>query len=54
MSKKSHPGDGQYGKGTKGMKRPFEDVFAPHEVEAKVEQPQQAVNAEDDQPADEE
>lgn len=29
MSKKSHPGDGQHGKGTKGMKTEFDDVFAP-------------------------
>ena len=27
MSKKSHPGDGSHGKGTKGMKRPFDEVF---------------------------
>jgi len=27
MSKKSNPGDGQHGKGVKGMKKPFEELF---------------------------
>lgn len=41
MSKKSHPGDGQYGKGVKGEKRPFDEVFAPDAAKAK-QKPDQA------------
>lgn len=29
MSKKSHPGDGSYGKGVKGERTPFDEVFRP-------------------------
>jgi hypothetical protein len=34
MSKKSTPGDGQHGKGKKGMKKPFEDLFEIRAVES--------------------
>ena len=38
MSKKSHPSDGQHGRGVKGEKRPFDDIFTPKKAEAEAEQ----------------
>ncbi|OIO53809.1 hypothetical protein AUJ46_04210 [Candidatus Peregrinibacteria bacterium CG1_02_54_53] len=40
MSKKSHPGDGQHGRGVKGEQRPFDEVFAPSQ-----QKPTQEANA---------
>jgi len=36
VSKKGSHGDGQHGKGTKGMKRPFDEVFATKSAQAKA------------------
>jgi hypothetical protein len=48
MSKKSTPGDGQHGKGKKGMKKPFEDLF---EIRA-IESPQQETDDAESAPKD--
>ena len=45
MSKKSHPGDGQYGKGVKGEKRPFDEVFAPNAAAKAKQKPDQEADA---------
>jgi len=45
MSKKGSHGDGQHGKGTKGMKKPFEEVFVSPKAPAKADQQQDERNA---------